>query len=1499
MNEFYDLFINENSPSKNIELGLEARNVIKDKFLRLNDSPIYIGNKSVTESSVIFSLMDSPEESLDLFRRLRQKQSNLLIYNLRIYYMPRILKEKLPNKTIIRNYNTEYSNMLKERKTYDITSVVNTEERIKNVSTLYDLSYLTQAIKDYTVNIKLKMNKKMRDHVLNIYKNVFSKDFGLDNKIVYVKAPFLSNTKIKLNIVDSNMLDIMNPFLLFMEWFVNEPEAFKAWLKKEKVTFVLEGVNKKLLVLSGRETFSDIQMFKPIYIIRLLHTLDGKKENEIQEMIPDTVSEAPNIEEELSKDVIEPINTDDIVDDNNETEVVTSSMLDDVVDDINNNSKEKLGDPNASVKANKVADQVFNKIEAVDKEVDKIENKWDRMMGIVKTDYSKALIASNPAKMKAIEEAKVEKLSDDITDIELSAAESSPRGREKDYFKIIEDDSIPDEDKGVEILETHNYTDLKKSIETPEVTKLRKTIVKKYGRPVDEIVADVKEHKLPVEKFKNVHDTETSYDHSTLYEFNEGYKKNISKEEFENILASPMRLTYPIMLKNYSEKDISDREQHVKEVTATYESYNGAPLELKFDVPLTDEHGRLFLGGSWKHLTLQNAAKPVTKSDEMVIISTDYSKTIISLNGKYANMRLKYVTLTLKAFDKKAQVMKVKTTDELGDFIYNNQVSYNLIHLNRQFNGCINADMNMDFRGLGKDKETGLTLMGHFHNKNVYHNPETDKMIYEGKEYETIDFIMSCIRSVDPEYFDSCIVKTATSSGINTPTAKIMNKNIPVILLLCIAMPLKDLLDKLVDENGLEYKTIKNGTQQVDKLKNSDKFGVIRLRDYTIVLKYNNALNEILLTYLTTLDLTKYDVFDITNIMEDFAGNANTALYIENFIEFFIGPETERICKMYNIPSDFVGIFIYACSLFISHITFKKNDARNYRLMAQDEVINRVIYDVISKELSANAARMKRGSRPKINIPRDAIIKRLQELPNMSEANQLSPFRETLNHHMVSLKGHNGINEPRAFTLDVRAFNRNNIGTETTSTPYSGSAGVIKYLPMNPVLEDLTGQYETHDNPEEMGASQYSSFVESYVPYLSHDHINRVVMVSGQFNHIKPVEGADTMLVSTHADENAIFNTPSFSYVAKGKGKIISITDQFCKIKYEDGKIDVVSLENINRNSDKGYYLKNDFMLDDKFKVGSTVHPGDIIAYSKNFYKKKPNGQIGLCAGTLIWVLFCDSQYVWEDSCLVFEDLSRKLTSRVIKRIARVVDLNTELRDWNVNIGSEVKPNDILFKYKVLTDDETINELFANAEALSLKEVDAHYKGKIVDIRVYWRKSQNIEMSPSVKKFVKAVDDVQRVQCHMDDLGDVSDQFTKSLYDRRPTMLTKEKFSKINGDNIENGQMLIEYSIEILDKLGSGDKIVVNSALKGEPSVVLSEELRPEGVSTGRRPSMMSATLGYAKRMTQGMSLHGMLVSILLHEANYARLVLNEPAEPGTLLDYYSSNELIKEYKKK
>lgn len=586
---------------------------------------------------------------------------------------------------------------------------------------------------------------------------------------------------------------------------------------------------------------------------------------------------------------------------------------------------------------------------------------------------------------------------------------------------------------------------------------------------------------------------------------------------------------------------------------------------------------------------------------------------------------------------------------------------------------------------------------------------------------------------------------------------------------------------------------------------------------------------------------------------------------------------------------------IYACSLFTTHITHYKSDSENFRLLTTSEVVNRCLYDVLSKEFSGNAARVKMGSRSRIVIPRDALVKKLQELPNMSEYSVMSPFRSIMRDRKKSAKGQMGTNNSRAFDTTLRMFHENNIGTETASTPYSGEAGVTKTLPVNPTIDSVSGEYkhismdEAYDDP-----SKVLSYIESYVPYLYHDHIIRAMMADNQFDHALPVKNADPMCVSTGADESAAYICPSFSIVAEEDGEIISSNDTFTKVKYKSGKIDIISMNEDERNADKGYFVPNKFKLSDELSVGKKFKKGDLIAYNKNFFKPKSNGRVGLSAGPIATVAIIDSEGTWEDACIPFDSLSEKLTTNITKRVARVLDLNTEIRDFNTDLYSVVNADDVLYKYRVLEDDESMNAFFIMDQDLTMTDVTAHNHGIIKDIRVYYRNSRDVSMSESMKKFIKEVTLKQKQLNNADDLKDVTDEFKRIKYNKLPMELTSRgSMSKINGDLIENGKVLIEYYIESEFKLGSGDKLVVDRALKGEPADVYPDELRPVGLDSGRKGDLLFNTYSLLARITPGMILHGCLISIMRHIAIKNRMILNRKPEPGHRLDYKSSMDMV------
>ncbi len=1540
------------------EIALEARNANLDKFLRINKSSIFIGEKSATEPVLIYSMLDNYQDTLNMYGDLIKRRSNLIVNKLRLYYMPKFIRMKVINRTVISNLAPEMNNIKKVRADYGLQNVTNLEPMIKtNMSTVVDLSWVIQAIKEKTIDINLRLNKKYRGILLEILKQEITKIPGYENNIVYFKYPFIRDTGMKLSIIEGKMQPLFRPSLLFIEWFYNEPDAFKQFLTDNKLTFVFEGQDRKIMILSGKPNYVNMMQFKPKFVLRNLHMLDGAKEEDIMldtEMHNELKNEEGGLIIHYDDDVYEnpkiPVVNDpepskltqtDKIDDKSisakddvrkengyvkapkpevvkeEPKIVTTgkpSILHEPKkpikpeDSINTNTKKQKEAYDRYKKDNLdevdvILDKDNNSITVDDDEpiktVADIKKKQNTPEKVINADEIEEVDVSEDDldAINGINKAEVkfnnEELTDDIIDIEIADSNASKKAVVKDYFKIIEDSKLSKEDKAEELLEVHNYTNLKESVETPQIKEQRLNMMKSYNKNIEDSIDIIKTHKLR-EKSLGVSDTNSPYNKSSTFRLNEQYKESLQDIDLENILKAPMNFSYPILLKSWKKKDISSREFKGYELELEYESHNGEPLKFNIIVPETLEGGNLFIGGNNKLLLLQNTSKPVIKQDNTVIVTTAYNKSIIELSGVYLNTRLKLVVETIRRFinQRKNTGVRVKTTTDLGDFIYNNLVSINLVHLNKHFSGILTENINLDFRGIKGHEKDGNSYLGTYFGKDVFHNPDDDIILFNGKKYDSLTFVANIIKTMDEKLWDKCLKTSTTNSYISVPTATIMGKHLPVVVVILCAIPLKELLERMKKENKLEY-WIVNKKSIPERMKNNANFGIIEFKDQYIVLKYNNLLNELIFGFLTHYDFTQYDEFDITNLLRELTGNSNTAIYLDNFVDAFIDPITKRVCESYNIPSDFAGIFIYAISLFTSYKVVYKSDIRNYRLSTQEETIMRILYSAIAKPMSEAVARMKRGARPRIEIKPTAILETLNNMPTMSEANGLSAFRNIVESNDVSIRGYNGINEERAYNTRLRMFNVNNFGTETCGTSYNRNAGITKQLPFDATVKDLTGDYEHHDNAKELTNASADGFIDAFVPYSSSDHAVRRLMQYGQFKHIRPVVGADPMYVSTRADEAAVAMSNKHAYTAKSNGKIVSVDDKFIKIKYDDGKVDAISLDNVQRNSDKGYYLKNDFILNDKFKLGSKVRPGDIIAYNPESFKKKPTGEISLAAGALVWVLTCDSEAVWEDSCLPFDNLSNKLASKIVKRVARIIDLNTEIRDWNIDIGSTTMPDTVLYKYKILTDDTTINEMFMNAENLSLKEVTAHHAGTIVDIRVYYREGRNVIMSPSVRKFITALNSVHTVRSKMDNLDDVSDNFTKSVLDKRPQKLTQGKQSKINGDILEDGKMLIEYSIEFINKLGTADKVVLDRALKGEPTMIERDNVAPVGAETGRKCSLMYSTYSVLARMCGGLELHGELLSILMHVACKNRHILGIPAESGSILDYKSSKEVI------
>lgn len=1491
--------------SEYLDSGTEARNVLLDRVIKIYKTKINVGD--ISDKAIVFCMSLQENRALELMSEIRNRKFPLEVYQMKTYFMPRVLTIDLPTTKKIISLVNKRDAIMRNRKGYNIPEVANNPKVLTGaMSAMYDMSYYLNGINDYVSSGKLILTKSNIDNIFSHIKTLIE-EYALKYKqcILYFDAPYLLGTGIGITITDAQLKKVgVKPALWFCRWLEQDPDGFKSWLKKYHITLIFGGTKKELLPYSYSDTNTSSLMYTHKYMLKAFHILDGKPvadSEEIKEAIQvvddnSKITEAEN----GSKEPLHNPYTD------REPDPIDKAK--NLVNDTKDETKNIKADINNIKKEETSKEPILNnsKDEAGDDVINFPSNTGDsNSENLVVTGYSiEDDIKSLDEEFEDEEKEFIDETKPDAKYLNKKAA------KEKPYLKILEE-HIPDNEKAVKLNEIHNYTSLKESVESSEVKEMRKSMMRRFGKPIDEVVQNIRKHNLKPIKF-NINAKDSAYNHAKFDSYEKTYKEVLSHDDFENILTNPSKLTYPMFLQDYETKDITTYEFKGEEVKVSYTTHNGEDLEFTLDKPtvVNEETGQLLIGGSLKNITRQDAPKPVIKTGENVIVSTAYNKVFLTLRGKFASSEAKRLIKLMYYYSKESSFLRVKTTEELGDFIYNNYVSYNLIHLNKHFAGFINNHIDIDLRGIAlikdeKERNTfdekfpefkgkPITILGKYHNHNLYHEPETDKIITTNKVYNTNDFIHMILSENDKALFNRLYnQRKSTLSGINTIYAKLMGKDIPLIYVLMVSKPLQEILDILKESYKLEYKIVSNEILDKNPVPNDFGYGVIRLYDKSIVMKYNNYLNEILLLPLVMKDMTEYEVVNITTMMSDLVGNYNTQLYIENFAEFFIDPMTARVCEYYNIPDDFVGIFLYAASLFTTHKTSYTSDATNYRLLTIEETINRCMYEVISKELSGNMARMKRGSRPKIGIPKDALIKRLQELPNMAEANNLSPFRTIRMTRAKSYKGQIGMNMDRAYTWDARFFNPKSYGAETGGMAFTANAGITKDLPVNVEIKDLTGEYDLKNDPNAITPAQAFAFVEAYVPYLTHDSNARYLMTSSQFAHVLSVEEAAPRLVSSRVDEMAIKLAPEHGYVSKQDGIVLDVNERFITIELKDGTVDVVPLYRVPRNADKGYFTPNRLVLNKDFKKGDKIKENDIIAYNDLYYKKRTNGQLSLCDGPVVNCLVTDADGVWEDSTLISQNISHKLATRIVKRRARVLSLNTEIRDYNVSLGESINPSDILFKYKALSDDLALNEFFSNLSSIELKEVEAHHKGKIVDIRLYYRTSPTVTMSESMKTFIKTVDDIQRTKEKMSTLTESSSKYQQAVYNSRPIMLTRGSSSKVYGETIENGEILIEYYIEILDNAGSGDKLVISRALKQEPTRVIENDERPIGVDSGRECDLIFDTYSCLARMTGGMLLEGKLNAVVLHQAIRSRMILNIPPEKGSLLDYKSSYDQV------
>ena len=1513
---FYDRF------DGTMEFGFENRNILMDRNLRVYKSPIFIGKKP-TDPVLVFNMCIDPEDGLNNLKNINENQSLYRVKRLFLYYIPRVIRMKFVNRNIIKANNETIMELRRIKDQYGIKLIVPETKRIKNYSCFINMGYYLKRMYDMTTGRKMKLTRQYQTF-LNMFLRTFVENFPAGgkygNKVLYFKGPFLTGTGVKTRITPIALKNNFSPLLILLHWMQEDEEGFKEWLRKNNISIVLDAGDKGVVVLSKNADQQKHSLYKFKPILRLLHKFDRGIELSEGEVVDDGVDEVDEVEEK----------------DDDTEDTISYKEIDDVLHEVpNSDSNYEVDDMKDSIKETMKSlneedtEDLEETSDDIDDEAEKDENIPDEEVPVDAEDE---------------EDSPRTSVSPEKDDDSGTVADIIIDEKDKSSIVSILNSELSDSEKGLELKEVHRYSELGKLNENTKVKHMRQKLAALTNTSVEEAIEVVKNHKLTPRKFRGIPE-KSAFATATLENLQSEYDTKLYEKDLMNVIASPANTSIPLFLEKIERENLNSPSFKGYLLKLRYKTQDGVSQTIKVQVPVALEDGGLFFGAAKKRINRQDAYKPVVKAGTKVILTTAYNKMIVDIRGKFASSIGKSYMTTFDAFNGVHKVFTSQTvgamdyldnTASYNAFIFENRVSYDCLNIVKLFVKLTYKDaVDVDFRGINKiedkaelaaiDKMYGsderyksikggdITNMGSAYNHKVLHNPDSGYCFWDGNSYENIyELVAEILSHINKEDWETCaksIGRKQTFAGVNKITIKLMNRDLPMILVLLICYPFKEILDRLVTMGCIKYNVYHN-TEKVRKLKSNNKYGVIKFSDRTLVIEYTDVLAQILLVPIIDFGyiFEGFDLISVTKLYNssDFArtivreGNLPATLenYITNFKEMFIDPMTARLLDYYNLPKDFMGLLLYAASLCTSHKTTEEASAKNLRLITTNELINRVLYRAIAQSVSAYVSKVKTGHTAKLEIKITQVLDDINKLVSEKNANDMSPFRSITDGRAKTVKGQSGLNMDGAFKMSIRKYDPKSIGTQTCGTAYSGEAGVWKVLPFNPTIKDITGSYDVVENADEAPISNQVSFVDSFVPYSYNDSAPRLLMCNAQFNHVINVKSADTMLTSSRADEAAIYMSPEHAYVAKDDGEVIDVNDDYLVVKYKDGKQDVVGINRVDRNVDKGLYLENRMAINDGIKVGSKFKKDDVLAYNHLWFKKKTNGKLALCAGPIAHVLVCDAAEDWEDSCLMFSRLSEKMEHNVVKRFSKVLDLNYDIVEANLDIGSHVKPGDVLFKYKEVSEDPTMQKILSGLNDFNVSEITSHYSGIIDDIRVYWRSANDVPMSASIKAFIDDVTKAQRkyhntksVTSLKDNL--MKDDFKKHLYNKEPVELTADKFSKINGSRIDDGRILIEYFISITDRVGPGDKVVISRALKNETAMILPFSEAPVGSLTGKKVDMMSDTYGFLNRMTGGMLLEGMLNTILLHDAIKNRHILDMPPEKDSLLDYKSCKDMV------
>ena len=919
-------------------------------------------------------------------------------------------------------------------------------------------------------------------------------------------------------------------------------------------------------------------------------------------------------------------------------------------------------------------------------------------------------------------------------------------------------------------------------------------------------------------------------------EWNDVTFTNFDKEyNLENDIVSIVNQlsskSNPISVISMDKVDSSTHEDFIDTYIIKTEDANGVRAELKIDMPKFIGGRYMKLRGNLKVLNGQLFLMPIIKTaEDTVQIVTNYNKIFVyRISPSNGSKGTKGVNKLVKAL-KKYEGKKLSIYNGDNSFICS---KYDLPVEYRDLAGIYSrikvSDGSYITFNMDEAKKDLLPLVDKTYNKNedtILGYDKKEKKVILAKANNIAKTIGEFLASKDPVFAEQYAASRPTDK-LAYSEASILACRIPLIIVMAFAEGLETAMKKA----GIKY------TIQEKRTKTTEYQSIISFSDGYLVYNDEDPADSLLMSGLNQADMSEYSIADINkkdiwmDALDDFGGRLR-ADGLENFKDCLFDPMTISICKRYNLPYEYVDALAYANKLLADTNYNKHTDITGNRLRT-NEVIAGYLYKAITKAYGDYANKLRHGGKgAKISIKQSAVIDNILLDPGCSDLSILNPLLEAEAAAALSFKGLSGMNSDRSYTLDKRVYDKSMAGVVGMSTGFSGNTGITRQSTLNSQIIDTRGTIA--NVPENrMNTLNMLTIYEAMAPFsTTHDDPQRTAMGYLQtVKHQMRVKKSSPNLITYGADEALPYMTSNiFSYKFKGKkGKIIEVTDDYIVYKnLDDNTNHIISLkEQVMKNSDGGFYVT--VKLDCCVKKGQIIKYNDILAYDKSSYSKAnatsdDQNNIAYNIGTLAKIAVMCTDEAYEDSSIINERLSDALTSSYCVKKEKVLKADTNVYNI-VKPGQPIKEGDSLMVFQNSFDDKDANALLRNITDDEIElvsdfgriKVRSKLTGIVQDVKIY-RTCEISDLSPSLQKIVKEYESNIRKQRNLGKKFNISDEEMNAELEPDYKLDQQGKL-KITKDGV-----LIEFYVKCYDKMGVGDKLVYNTAIKG-----VIKDIMPEG----------------------------------------------------------------------